>query len=107
MNSLFASNFIYSFQIFSLTLFLVIILNLHKEVLAPVCKKARSILLYLFDYLVFVNAIILEKANSVYSCQNYLPLTLSTGHVLLQLLSFRKKSLVFRIMTINLLYLLI
>ena len=76
MNSLFALNFIYSFQIFSLTLFLVIILNLHKEVLAPVCKKARSILLYLFDYLVFVNAIILEKANSVYSPQNYLPLTL-------------------------------
>ena len=31
--------------------------------------------MYLFDYLVFVNAIVLEKANSIYSYQNYLPLT--------------------------------
>ena len=36
MNSLFASNIIYNFQIFALTLFLVIHwLNLYKEVLAP------------------------------------------------------------------------
>ena len=34
MNSLFASSVIYSFQIFALTLFLVVP-NLHKEVLAP------------------------------------------------------------------------
>ena len=69
MNSLFASNFVYSFHMFALTLFSVIhTLNSHKE--------ACAILLYLFDYLVFVNAIFLEKANSVYSCQNCLPLTL-------------------------------
>ena len=35
MNYLFASNFIYSFQICAKTLFLVIHTELHKEVLAP------------------------------------------------------------------------
>ena len=51
---------------------------MYKAVLAPQKGSGGgAILLYLFDYLlVFVNAIILEKANSVYSSQNYLPLTL-------------------------------
>ena len=45
MNSLFSSNFVYSFQMFPLTLFL---LNLYKEVLAPQKGSGGgAILLYL------------------------------------------------------------
>ena len=65
-------------------------------------SKARAMLLYLFDYLVFVNAIILEKANSVYSCQNYLPLTLFNWTRLNSTVdSLKKKSSVFRIIHSN------
>ena len=64
----------YSFQLFALTLFSVI----HTEFALRGFSSAKRLVPFYrtFDYLVCVNEIILEKANSVYSCQNYLPLTL-------------------------------
>ena len=53
------------------------------------------------DYLVLVNEIIPEKANSVYSCQNYLPLILFNWTRLTSIVDFSKKSFVFRTMAIN------
>ena len=76
MNSLFASNFICSIQIFALSLFL----DIHTEFALRGFSSTKKLVLFyctcLHDYLVFVNAIVLEKAKSVYSYQNYLPLTL-------------------------------
>ena len=74
---------------------------LYKKALLIYISKARAILFYLFDYLVFVNAIILKKANSVYSCQNYLPLTLFNCTRLTSTVNSLKKKSVFRIMHSN------
>ena len=75
MNSLFASNFINSFQTFALTLFSVI----HTEFAYKGFSSAKRLVPFycpFFHLLCVRKVIILEKANSVYSCQNYLPLTL-------------------------------
>ena len=76
MNSLFASNFIYSFKIFALTLFLVIHTEFALRGFSSTKKLVPFYCTCLHDYVMFVNAIVLEKANSVYSYQSYLPLTL-------------------------------
>ena len=64
-------------------------------------KKARAVLLSFVSFAFCSLGNNHKKANSVYSYQNYFHWLLSTGHVLLQLLTFRKKSLVFRIMAIS------
>ena len=63
MNSLFASSVIYSFQIFALTLFLVVP-NLHKEVLAP----QKGLVPFLLSFVSFALCSLgnnHRKANSV------------------------------------------